>query len=379
MHRFCTRFIFITLMMVPNIVRSMLVENIGGNCCEHKKELGLLSNKGRIQKIQYVQLKKITKGKLGDKKDTFANSSPLQKAGANAVLILRGIQLKNCEILQNLKFEQNMLFHRNNLTNPNLPEILFPVKSWKNFHKLKVRVPDNKSNNSDNLFIYKDVLYIDMMNGSPHNDLYLSSESDYMSLIDQVRKLHKKANYSFAILARLNRHNDDISHENFLPVVVNKVDDVLEYVGTENIFDCIEGSCWKDFFDKLRQLVEEPKKLEKLIVSCVLSEARKELDEMGLGNIRKETNELHILQFKSQIDEVFKTIEEIESKLADANEKLNNGKQHLTKVEEDLSKYNSKLRSLRRVFCIGSIFGGAAVVVFGFILLRLCGFKYART
>lgn len=365
MYNSCMRFIFIALMMVPHIVRSMLVEQIGGNCCEHKKELIPLRNEGGAQKVQYVQLKKITSGKLGDKEYQFGNSSPLQKAGESAVLILRGIKLRNCEILQNLKFEKNILFHGNNMTDPNLPEIFFPVESWKNLHKLKVRVRDNGSKNYDNLFIYKDTLYIDMMNCLPGNNVYLSPESDYKAFIRHVRELHKKENHSFAILARLNRHNDDISHENFLPIVVNKVGDVLEYVGTKNIFDCIEESCLKDIFHKVRYLVEKPKELEKLIVKCVLSEASKELDEMGLGDIEKETYESH------------KTIKVIQQMLNEATKTIQNGNQKLTKVKQDLSKYNSKLRSLRRAFCIGSIFGGAAIV-FGFILLRLYGFKYVR-
>ena len=319
----------------------MLVENIESNCCEHKKKLDRLSNKGGIQKIQYVQLKKITKGKLGDKKYMLGGRSRFQQAGESAVLILRGIKLRNCEILQNLKFEKNIRFHRNNTPDSKLPEIFFSVENWKNFHKKKVRVRDNGSNTSDNLAIYNDALYIDMINVLPGNNVYLSSKSDYMSLIKHVRELHKKENHSFAILARLNIHNDDISHENFLPIAVNKVGDVLEYVGTKNIFYNSDESHWKDIFHKVRKLVEKPKELEELIVRCVQSEAKKEIDEMGLSYIEKEINDqqdigtelqpfLSILKLScdSRINEANKTITEVEQELLE----------YKTKVQQKLLK-----------------------------------------
>ncbi len=366
MHRFCIRFIFIALMMVPHILQSMLVENIESNCCEHKKKLDRLSNKGGIQKIQYVQLKKITKGKLGDKKYMLGGRSRFQQAGESAVLILRGIKLRNCEILQNLKFEKNIRFHRNNTPDSKLPEIFFSVENWKNFHKKKVRVRDNGSNTSDNLAIYNDALYIDMINVLPGNNVYLSSKSDYMSLIKHVRELHKKENHSFAILARLNIHNDDISHENFLPIAVNKVGDVLEYVGTKNIFYNSDESHWKDIFHKVRKLVEKPKELEELIVRCVQSEAKKEIDEMGLGDIAKEAMDPEL----QQVISVFKPYSELT--INDVT------KIKTTILKQELLECKSKFRShLKREFCIGSIFG-SAVIVFGFILLRLCGFKYVR-
>ncbi len=342
MHRFCTRFIFIALMMVPHILRSMLVENIEVDCCKRKKELVSLINEGGAQKVQYVQLRKITKGNLYGKPHILNDRSHFQIAGRSTILILQGIQTRDREILKKIQSKDSLC------------EPFLPIPFWKKHHDLsKGNKSYHKYESKDfnNLEIYENLLYLDISNNFTHSNIYLSPdslflsrESHYHSLLDHVRNLHEKEKYTFAILTKIKIRGNRYSHEGFLPIVVNKVGDILEYVGTNNIFDNSDESHWKDIFDKLRHLVEKPKELEELIVKDVQSEAKKEIDEMGLGDIAKEINDKQAKELKKQI----------------------------------FLEYKQKFKSrLRRLFCFGSIFGGAAIV-FGFILLRLCGFKYAR-
>ncbi len=368
MHRFCTRFIFIALMMVPHILQSMLVESIGGNCCKRRKELIPLRNEDGAQKVQYVQLKKFTSGKLGDKPYTFGLSSRLQRAGKSTILILQGIQTRDRKIFEKLQSEKSLF------------EPFLQIPLWKKHHDLSksnklshetdVKVDHNRLKSFDNLEIYKNALYLDMRNNFTNSNIYLStdsfflsSESHYHSLLDHVRNLHKKEKYTFAILTKIKIRGNRYSHDGFLPVVVNKVGDVLEYVGTENIFDNSEESHWKDIFHKVRQLVEKPKELEELIVKCVQSEAKKEIDEMGLGDIAKEAMDPElqqvILAFKPYSKLTINDVTKIET----------------TILKQDLLECKSKFRShLRQVFCIGSIFG---FCLFGFIL-SLSRLKYVR-